>query len=252
MKITIDHKRIEATEGETILSVARRAGVDIPTLCHHEALESVGACRVCMVEVETGGEKRMVAACQYPVRDDLVVDTLSARVRTVRASVFSLLVARCPEVVEIRALAERYGEVTPYKTWDAEERCILCYLCTRTCAAVGPEAIAAVGRGESKAIAGPFGGPADACVGCGSCHRVCPTRCIEMKDNDRTREIWGKTFDFIRCISCGKPTITEAYRDYVVARDGVDKGYFDTCAACKAKETAQSFATVGRMPGGLE
>jgi bidirectional [NiFe] hydrogenase diaphorase subunit len=247
MEITIDSRKIEAAEGETILSVARRAGIDIPTLCHHDALEPVGACRVCVVEISQNGWKRVVTSCQFPVRPGLEVWTDSERVRAERQTVLSLLVARCPGVAEIRAMAERHGGIVPYKTFDAEERCILCYRCTRACAAVGPEAISAVGRGQVREIAPPFHGPAEACIGCGACYRICPTQCIEMRDTGEVREIWGRRFELSKCAVCGKPTITKAYRDYVVNRHGLDESYFDTCAACKSKEAAERFATVGAM-----
>jgi NADH dehydrogenase/NADH:ubiquinone oxidoreductase subunit G len=199
------------------------------------------------VEISNNGWKRIVTSCQYPVRPGLEVWTESERVRAQRQTILSLLAARCPDVEEIRKMGERYGEITPYKTFNAEERCILCYLCTRTCAAVGPEAISAVGRGEAKEISPPFHGPTEACIGCGSCYRVCPTRCIEMKETEDTREIWGQKFELLKCASCGRPTITRAYRDYTVERHALDGSYFDTCAECKSKEAAKRFATVGKI-----
>ncbi len=244
MEITIDGKRIDVTEGETILDVTRRVGIDIPTLCHHDALEPVGACRLCVVEISRNGRSDIVTSCQYPVEEGLVVSTDSDGVREQRQTILSLLLARCPNVQVVRDLAERYGEIVPYKTFDESEKCILCYLCTRTCRAVGPEAISAVGRGKAKEIAPPFHGAAEACVGCGSCYRVCPTGCIEMEDTASSRKIWGREFELVKCDTCGAATITTAYRDYAVERCSLDTSYFSTCPSCKEKQTAKRFAAV--------
>lgn len=244
MEITINGKRMDVAQGETILEVARRAGIDIPTLCHHDALESVGACRLCVVEISRNGRKDIVTSCQFPVEEGLEVFTESERVREQRQTILSLLLARCPSVPVVRELSARYGETVSYKTFNQDEKCILCYLCTRTCAAVGPEAISAVGRGKAKEIAPPFHGAAEACVGCGSCHRVCPTKCIEMEDTAKSRKIWGRELEFVACDSCGAPTLTRAYRDYAVKRYGLDESFFSTCASCKEKQTAKRFAAV--------
>lgn len=256
MNITIDGKKLSAEEGETILEVARRAAIDIPTLCHHDALEPVGACRVCVVEIahaDDVGGKRIVTACQYPVEDGMTVWTKSPLVVEQRQTTLSLLVARCPNVKAIRDMAEQYGgEVAEYTSFDEDEKCILCYLCTRTCAAVGPEAIAAVGRGKIKEIAPPFHGAAEACIGCGSCARVCPTGCIEMVDEDGKRRIWGRELELITCDSCGAPIITKAYRDHAVQAYDLDESYYTTCAACKRTLLAKRMSGIGVIDGAGE
>jgi NADH dehydrogenase/NADH:ubiquinone oxidoreductase subunit G len=254
MEIKIDGKKLNAEKGETILAVAKRAGIDIPTLCHHEALEPVGACRLCVVEIRRKGrdETRIVTSCQYPAEEGLSVSTQSELVREQRQTTLSLLAARCPEVGVIRELAERYGDVIEYKRYDEKEKCILCYLCTRTCAAVGPEAIAAVGRGRLKEIAPPFHGEAEACVGCGSCARICPTGCISMEDTDNTRKIWGREFELVKCEACGMPLITKEYLRYAVEKSGLEESYYTTCAPCKQKALAERFASIGVIQGSGE
>jgi bidirectional [NiFe] hydrogenase diaphorase subunit len=254
MEIKIDGKKLSAENGETILAVARRAGIDIPTLCHHDALGSVGACRVCVVEICRKGrdEKRIVSSCQYPAEDGLSVSTQSSLVRELRQTILSLLVARCPEVGAIRELAETYGEIVEYERFNEKERCILCYLCVRTCAAVGPNAIAAVGRGKLKEIAPPFHEEAEACVGCGSCARICPTGCISMEDTEDTRNIWGREFELVKCEVCGTPLITRDYLGYAVEKSGLAESYYTTCAPCKRKALAERFASIGVIQGSGE
>ena len=82
--LQIDGKAVKATEGMTVLQAAQRAGIFIPTLCHHEKLEPYGVCRICMVEVEVRGRKNYVVSCLYPVARDLVVRTRSEKVDKVR------------------------------------------------------------------------------------------------------------------------------------------------------------------------
>ncbi|MDJ0762608.1 MAG: 2Fe-2S iron-sulfur cluster-binding protein [Myxococcota bacterium] len=248
MHIFINGKKLIATKGETVLSVAKRNRVDIPTLCHHDALEPVGACRLCTVEItheDWNGWKGLVTSCLYPVVDGLVVATDSPAVVRLRQTILDLLVARCPESAVIRDLAEKHGPVTEYKRHTDGSKCIMCYLCTRACAAVGCHAISAVNRGTLKEIAPPFHQDAIACVGCGTCAAICPTGHIQMTDKPRTREIWGRTFDFIQCEDCGAPVITAAYRDFAVQHQKLDESYYTTCTACKKKRTAQRFSTVG-------
>ena len=82
--LTINGCSVKATSGETVLSAARRAGIDIPALCHEEGIAAWGACRLCLIEVE--GQKKLQAACTTWVQDGLVVHTDTERVRAKRAS----------------------------------------------------------------------------------------------------------------------------------------------------------------------
>jgi NADH dehydrogenase/NADH:ubiquinone oxidoreductase subunit G len=248
MYVFIDNKQYAAKEGETILDVARRNGIEIPTLCHHEALEPVGACRLCMVEIthqDWKGWTGLVTSCLYPVEDGLEVLTDSGSVRRQRQTVLDLLLARCPESKLIREMAEKHGRITQYEPFTDGSKCIMCYLCVRSCAAVGCHAISAVNRGTLKQIAPPFQTAPDACVGCGSCAAICPTGHIEMSDTRAARTIWGRSFDFITCDSCGAPVITAAHAEHAAERDGLPEQDWATCAACKKKSLAQRFDKVG-------
>ena len=75
--IQIDGKEVKAAEGKTVLEAAQSADIFIPTLCFHEKLEPYGACRICTVEVEARGRTNLVAACLYPVEQDLIVRSRS-------------------------------------------------------------------------------------------------------------------------------------------------------------------------------
>ncbi|HJH27033.1 MAG TPA: hypothetical protein C5S37_09760 [Methanophagales archaeon] len=99
LKLEIDGKavEVEAEKGKTILEAARGIGIGIPTLCYHPALEPFGACRLCSVEIEKRGRKKVVTACNYPVEDGLVVNTKSPVIIAIRKMLLELLLARCPE-----------------------------------------------------------------------------------------------------------------------------------------------------------
>lgn len=89
--ITIDNAPVEAAEGATILEAARKAGVQIPTLCYLENVQAIGACRVCLVEVE--GAKTLVASCVMPAAAGMKVHTNTKRVREARRLVVELLLS---------------------------------------------------------------------------------------------------------------------------------------------------------------
>jgi len=130
LKLEIDGKAVEAEKGSTILDAAKSIGIDIPTLCYHPALEPFGACRLCSVEIEKRGRKKIVTACNYPVEDGLTVNTKSPEIIEIRKMLLELLLARCPEEGRIRRLAHEYGVMRPRFELE-DERCILCGLCTR-------------------------------------------------------------------------------------------------------------------------
>lgn len=246
--IFINGKKLKAQEGETVLCVAKRNGFNIPTLCHHDALEPVGACRLCTVEIthkDWSGWKKLVTSCLYPVEEGLEVLTNSEPVTRLRKTVLDLLVARCPDSEVIRSMAESLGEITEYKTVADGSNCIMCYLCVRACAAMGCDAISAVNRGKSKEIAAPFHESAEACVGCGSCAEICPTGHIQMEDTPLTRKIWDAEFEFVRCEVCGKPTITKEHMTLAIDKRGLPADYYGTCASCKQAALAKRFGKVG-------
>ncbi len=248
LALTIDGRAVRAREGTRLLDAARAAGSDVPTLCHHPALEPWGACRLCVVEITRqswGGESKLVAACMYPVENGLVVRTDSERVRAARAVVLDLLLARCPETPLVQRLAREYGiERTSYQVNAAPTDCILCGLCTRVCDHIGVSAIASVSRGAGREIAPPFKQPPPACTGCLACAEICPTGHILYETGPTTRTIWGRTFEMVACRSCGRAFITreqaarEGQRHHLPERD------LELCDACKRRETTATFAAL--------
>ena len=91
IRLQIDGKEVAAKEGMTILQAAETVGISIPTLCNHEKLEPYGACRICTVEAESRGRTNLVAACLYPVEQDLVVRTRSEKIDKIRKTLLQLM-----------------------------------------------------------------------------------------------------------------------------------------------------------------
>ncbi len=178
--LTINGREVEARKGMTLLEAAAAAGIDIPTMCHHEALSVYGACRLCVVELAKGERSRIVASCLYPVEEGLEVLTESDRVIKHRKMILELMLSRWPWVD--KALLGRYG----VKTCRFDENttfCILCGLCVRYCTEVkGKNVLGFIGRGIHRQVVFYPELAAKACPECGGgemeCLQVCPTGII--------------------------------------------------------------------------
>jgi heterodisulfide reductase subunit A len=176
----LNGKTVQGEEGQYILQVAEKYGVDIPTLCHHKALEPAGMCRLCTVELFDGRRSRFVTACNYPIWEGMEVNTDTKTVHEGRKLIVELLLARCPGVPILKTLAQKYGIEKPrFKTEDDD--CILCGLCVRMCEKMGNSAISLTGRGVDMKIDTPFHIQTDVCMACGACASVCPTGHITLE-----------------------------------------------------------------------
>jgi len=87
VRLTINGMEVEVPKSYTVLDAARDNGIDIPTLCHLKDVNEVGACRVCMVEVE--GARALQASCVLPVSEGMKVNTNTKRVRSSRKTLLS-------------------------------------------------------------------------------------------------------------------------------------------------------------------
>jgi bidirectional [NiFe] hydrogenase diaphorase subunit len=183
MKLVLNGKTGSAGSGATVLEAARAAGIDIPAVCAHDALQPYGACRLCIVEVREKGAKRwrVVASCLYPVKEGLEVRTHTAKIEKLRKFLLELLLARSPGAPYVRDLARRYG-VTKTRFPALDDDCILCGLCVRVCSeVVGANAIGFSQRGIGRKVDSPFGIDHTRCLACGACTYVCPTGAIQME-----------------------------------------------------------------------
>ena len=241
MTITINGVPCQCEKGELLLQVARRNGFPIPTLCHHDAIAGQGCCRLCIVEVEERGRRRIVVSCLFPVEHECAVYTDSEKVRRQRGMILRLLERRAPESPEIQALCREYGapEIQRFVKVDGS-KCVLCGLCVKACGELGVGAISTVNRGVTKEIATPYHEPSSVCIGCGSCASVCPTGAIEVTETADTRTIWGKTFQLVRCEHCGAVIGTAEELAYAAKRSGQERD--NLCRTCRQARMADTLA----------
>ena len=159
MRLTIDGRNVEAAEGMTILAAAKTASIEIPTLCYLEGISDIGACRLCVVEVE--GKNELATACNTKVKEGMVVQTASRKVIDARKTVLKLLLSNhnidcfncekngdcqlqkyCNEYdidttpyIGSRSLLEcdvPKKDAHPFLSYDPS-KCIYCQRCVQTC-----------------------------------------------------------------------------------------------------------------------
>ena len=205
--MTIDGQSIEFTDEPNVLSVIRKAGIDIPTLCYHSELSIYGACRLCTVENDRG---KTFASCSEKPKDGMVIYTNTPRLMRYRKLILELLLAAhcrdCTTCIKsgechLQELAHRMGvheirfenvrEQQPIDTSSHAiirdpNKCILCGDCVRMCDNVqNINAIDFAYRGTDAQVMPAFNkkiAETD-CVGCGQCRVVCPTGAISIHTN---------------------------------------------------------------------
>lgn len=205
--MTIDGQSIEFTDEPNVLSVIRKAGIDIPTLCYHSELSIYGACRLCTVENDRG---KTFASCSEKPKDGMVIYTNTPRLMRYRKLILELLLAAhcrdCTTCIKsgechLQELAHRMGvheirfenvrEQQPIDTSSHSiirdpNKCILCGDCVRMCDNVqNINAIDFAYRGTDAQVMPAFNkkiAETD-CVGCGQCRVVCPTGAISIHTN---------------------------------------------------------------------
>ncbi len=247
LSLTIDGTPCTCESGEYLYDVAKRNGILIPVLCRSDAFEDHRACcRVCIVEVEIKGRRKVVTACVYPVEQECAVYTNSEKIVEERAIVLALLAKRAPESAEIVAMARYYKAPELDRLVELDGgRCILCGRCVQACESLGTGAISTINRGTEKEVSTPYHNPSLACVGCLSCANVCPTGAIPFIQAPSTRSIWGRDFEVLSCERCGAPMGTREEIAYAAKKAGMETPVI--CDACRKHEIADSMMGTYRL-----
>ena len=203
--ITINGKKVEFTDEKNVLTIIRKAGIDMPTLCYHSELSTFGACRLCTVENDRG---QCFASCSEEPRDGMVIYTHTERLRRHRKLIVELLLAAhcrdCTTCVKsgecvLQDLAHKMG-IREVRFQDYKElkpvdysspsivrdpnKCILCGNCVRVCSEIqGVGVLGFAHRGTDAEVTPAFNKKLSQtqCVSCGQCRVFCPTGALTIR-----------------------------------------------------------------------
>ena len=203
--ITINGKKVEFTDEKNVLTIIRKAGIDMPTLCYHSELSTFGACRLCTVENDRG---QCFASCSEEPRDGMVIYTHTERLRRHRKLIVELLLAAhcrdCTTCVKsgecvLQDLAHKMG-IREVRFQDYKElkpvdysspaivrdpnKCILCGNCVRVCSEIqGVGVLGFAHRGTEAEVTPAFNKKLSQtqCVSCGQCRVFCPTGALTIR-----------------------------------------------------------------------
>ena len=230
IQLTINGQTVEAAAGDTILQAAQRAGIHIPTLCYHPALPPEESCRICVVELIRGRWSSLVAACVYPAREGMVIETDTAQVFQARKTILELILSDHPldcmtcnsaGNCELQDLAYQHGikesglegqthvypvdpDPNQYIHWDMN-KCVMCRRCIRACAEIQcAHVLAKADRGFQQRISTAFGNPLDqsGCEFDGQCVAFCPVDALSEKMARGKGRNWEMTKTQTVCPLC--------------------------------------------------
>ncbi|MET0144969.1 MAG: NADH-quinone oxidoreductase subunit NuoG [Ilumatobacteraceae bacterium] len=247
--ITVDGKAFTARKGELIIAAAERAGTYIPRFCWHNRMSSVGMCRMCLVEVDSGRGPQLTPSCMVTVAPDMKVDTESATTKRAQEGILELLLANhpldCPVCDkggecplqdqafshgpgESRYVEEKRHYEKPIPISDLvlldRERCILCDRCTRFADEVaGDPLISFTHRGNLTQIQ-TFPGEPFTSYFSGNTVQICPVGALTATPYRFKARPWDIETAESTCTTCsmGCRMVVQSSRDELVRHLGVD------------------------------
>jgi NADH dehydrogenase/NADH:ubiquinone oxidoreductase subunit G len=227
VSLKIDGKDVKAPEGTNLIDAAESAGIHIPNLCYLKGMRGIGACRMCLVEVE--GMKSAVVGCITRVKEGMSVKTTTPQIEEMRKFVLDLILSMHPldcmtctkagvctlqqyaydkEIKESTFTRKKFGypvdAANPFIKRDPDY-CILCGRCVRVCKEQGTNVLDFMGRGVGAKVVTAMDKPLQesGCTFCGSCVDACPVNAILEADRWRKGREWDYTKTNSVCLSCG-------------------------------------------------
>jgi NADH dehydrogenase/NADH:ubiquinone oxidoreductase subunit G len=249
IRFQLDGHELSAPKDETVLTVARKNGFHIPTVCFHPALKPSGSCKMCAVEVENiGGRSLVMLSCVLKAKEGMVIRTNGEAVHKARTKALRRLIRMAPQSGRLQemAIAENIT-IAP-----APDGCIGCRLCVRVCKEiVGQEALRMEkNAGRLQVVPDP-----EKCISCGTCANLCPTHVIQVVNQGAMRTVRKAETVFgqqplERCQGCGKFYATEKQVDLAEKRTGPHpqvKHHHHYCPAC-AKLFSDRLQVIKKQP----
>jgi predicted molibdopterin-dependent oxidoreductase YjgC len=255
VNMEFDGKAVSVPEGMTLVDAAATVGIHIPNLCHIKELRGVGACRMCMVEIE--GMKTPVTGCTTRTKEGMKVQTMTPKVEEIRKFVTDLVLSfhpldcmTCPKAgaCDLQRYASDLGiressfgrksfnyelnDRSPFITID-NNYCILCGRCVRVCKEQNTNVLEFMGRGITTKVSTAMDKPLheSGCTFCGSCVDACPVNTIMERDRWQHGREWELEKQNTVCTACGSGcTVTTSSKDGRIVKVNAKEGNGYICA----------------------
>ena len=225
--LTIDGKEAKVPEGTNLIEAAASVGVHIPNLCYLKGMRGIGACRLCLIDIEGG--KGPVVGCITKAKEGMVVNTATDDIQETRKFIIDLILSMHPldcmtctkagvcnlqeyaydmEIKESSLTRKKFGypvdEANPFIKRDPDY-CVLCARCVRVCKEQGTNVLDFMGRGVGAKVATAMDKPLQEseCTFCGSCLDACPVNALLEADRWRKGREWEYETAKSVCLSCG-------------------------------------------------
>jgi NADH dehydrogenase/NADH:ubiquinone oxidoreductase subunit G len=272
--LTIDGKDVKAPEGTNLIEAAESAGIHIPNLCYLKGMRGIGACRLCLVEVEGG--KGPVVGCITKVKEGMVVNTSTEKIQETRKFIIDLILSMHPldcmtctkagvcnlqqyaydfEIKESSLTRKKFGypvdEANPFIKRDPDY-CVLCARCVRVCKEQGTNVLDFMGRGVGAKVATAMDKPLQEseCTFCGSCVDACPVNALLEADRWRKGREWDYVTSKSVCLSCGNGcdiVVSSNEGEIVKINAGADNGSVEKYICATGRFGFESIASDARV-----
>lgn len=274
VSVTIDGKEVQVPAGTNLIDAAETAGIHIPNFCYLKGMRGIGACRMCLVEIE--GMKAPMIGCTTRVKEGMVINTKTEKVEEIRKFVIDLILSMHPldcmtctkaGVCQLQQYAydfaikessfnrKKFGypidEANPFIKRDPDY-CILCSRCVRVCKEQGTNVLDFMGRGVGAKVTTAMDRPLQEseCTFCGSCVDACPVNALLEADRWRKGREWDYEKTNSVCLSCGNGCdIVVSSKDGAVVKinSGAENGSVEKYICAIGRYGFESFTSDARV-----